>query len=211
MQTDFSQNTIHAALQQNDPELFWWRRWAKRAATGVLLSNDKAITGGDGTHVLLMKRAERPGDPWSGDMSFPGGRMEPNDQIIYTTVLREYEEEVGFSLADGANYLGRLPDTQARPLRWNNRPFVVSTFVFWQTAIPEFQPDPGEVADLVWLPLDFLADRKNRETMVWRRQDMEVELPCYWYGEYRLWGLTLRMLDEFMYILQKGENSTGRG
>ncbi len=198
----FTKAAIKQALAKKPPHLFWWRRWAKRAATGALLSNDPAVTGGDGTHVLLMKRAERPGDPWSGDMSFPGGRMDPEDIKIYTTVLREYEEEVGFDLANGADYLGRLPDTQARPIAWNRKPFVVATFVFWQTAIPEFKPDPIEVADLVWLPLDFLADRDNRQTMVWKRQDMDVELPCYWYGEYRLWGLTLRMLDELLFVLQ---------
>ncbi len=197
----FEKKTIKEKLEQSPPELFWWRRWAKRAATGALLSNKPEVTGGEGTHVLLMKRADRPGDPWAGDMSFPGGRMDPEDKIIYTTVLREFEEEVGFKLATGADYLGRLPDTMARPPRWNRRPFVVATFVFWQTEIPDFKPDPVEVADLVWLPLQFLADRNNRETMVWKRQDMEVDLPCYWYGEYRLWGLTLRMLDDFLYRL----------
>jgi len=174
---------------------------AKRAATGALLSDDPAVTGGDGTHVLLMKRTERPGDPWSGDMSFPGGRMDPGDKLIYTTVLREFEEEVGFDLTAGSDYLGRLADTMARPARWNRRPFVVTTFVFWQTAIPKFEPDPAEVADLVWLPLDFLADRGNRQTMIWQRYSLEVELPCYWYEGYRLWGLTLRMLDDLLYKL----------
>ena len=205
MVQDFSKERIKASLEMRPPDLFWWRRWAKRAATAALLSADPNVTGGEGTHVLLMKRTERPGDPWSGDMSFPGGRMDPEDKIIYTTVLREYEEEVGFDLTAGAEYLGRLPDTQARPMRWNRRPFVVATFVFWQTAIPNFKPDPTEVADLVWLPLDFIADRANRQTMIWNRREinMEVELPCYWYGEYRLWGLTLRMIDEFMYILNR--------
>ena len=128
---------------------------AKQAATGALLSNDPAVTSGQGTHVLLMKRAERPGDPWSGDMSFPGGRMDPSDKIVYTTVLREFEEEVGFDLTEGADYLGRLSDTMARPPRWNRKPFVVSPVVFWQTEIPEFKLDPVEVADLVWIPLSF--------------------------------------------------------
>lgn len=174
---------------------------AKRAATGALLSNDPAVTGGNGTHVLLMKRAERPGDPWSGDISFPGGRMDPGDKLIYTTVLREFEEEVGFDLTAGADYLGRLTDTVASPPRWNRRPFVVTPFVFWQTGIPQFSPDPTEVADLVWLPLDFLADRNNRQTMLWQRSGLEVELPCYWYEGNRLWGLTLRMLDDLLYKL----------
>lgn len=175
---------------------------AKRAATGVLLSADPQVTGGEGTHVLLMQRAERQGDPWSGDMSLPGGRMDPEDRLVYTTVLREFEEEVGFNLAHGAAYLGRLSDTMARPPRWNRRPFVVATFVFWQTAVPDFKPDPAEVADLVWIPLAFLADRANRQSMTWKRGKMSVELPCYRYAEsYRVWGLTLRTLDELMYKL----------
>ncbi|MFK7803609.1 MAG: CoA pyrophosphatase [Anaerolineae bacterium] len=197
----FARSTIQTKLDQSPGYKFWWRRMAKRAATGALLSNDPAVTSGEGTHVLLMKRADRPGDPWAGDMSFPGGRMDPEDKIVYTTVLREFEEEVGFDLAQGSDYIGRLSDTMARPPKWNRKPFVVATFVFWQTEIPVFKPDPIEVADLVWIPLAFLADRKNRQKMTWERGKMSVELPCYWYGEYRLWGLTLRMLDELIYKL----------
>ncbi|MEM8858101.1 MAG: CoA pyrophosphatase [Chloroflexota bacterium] len=197
----FAQQTIQQKLDGKPPYKFWWRRLAKRAATGALLSDDPTVTGDDGTHVLLMKRTERPGDPWSGDMSFPGGRMDPGDKIIYTTVLREFEEEVGFDLATGSAYLGRLADTMARPPRWNRRPFVVTPFVFWQTAITQFKPDPTEVADLVWFPMNFLADRNNRQTMTWKRYNLEVELPCYWYKGNRLWGLTLRMLDDLLYKL----------
>ena len=201
MSPQFAKTTIKTKLEQYPGYKFWWRRMAKRAATGALLSDDSKVTGGDGTHVLLMKRAERPGDPWSGDMSFPGGRMDPGDRIVYTTVLREFEEEVGFDLSNGSDYLGRLSDSMARPPRWNRRPFVVSTFVFWQTEVPEFRLDPAEVADLAWIPLEFLADRSNRQRMTWKRGKLSVELPCYWYGEHRLWGLTLRMLDDLLYKL----------
>ena len=50
--------------------------------------------------VLVIRRGEREGDPWSGHMALPGGRFEPEDLSVYTTAVRETHEEVGIDLSD---------------------------------------------------------------------------------------------------------------
>ncbi|MEO0439024.1 MAG: CoA pyrophosphatase, partial [Pseudomonadota bacterium] len=58
-----------------------------------------------------------------------------------------------------------------------------------------------EVDEMVWVPLEFLLDTNNREEMVWERGKISLKLPCYLYEERRIWGLSLRMLDELMDVV----------
>jgi 8-oxo-dGTP pyrophosphatase MutT (NUDIX family) len=62
----------------------------RRAAVAALLHDDR---------VLLMKRTERTGDPWSGHVSLPGGRHDPRDPDLLATAIRETREELGIDLA----------------------------------------------------------------------------------------------------------------
>ena len=59
-----------------------------------------------------------------------------------------------------------------------------------------------EVAEVVWVPLEFLLDTANREEMVWERAGIKLRMPCYFYEGRRIWGLSLRMLDELMDIVE---------
>jgi len=70
--------------------------------------------GPESIEVLLIERAEREGDPWSGHMAFPGGRLEDHDDSSRSTARRETFEEVGIELAS-AEYLGRLDDIEGNP------------------------------------------------------------------------------------------------
>ncbi|MGM0564666.1 MAG: NUDIX hydrolase [Pseudomonadota bacterium] len=143
--------------------------------------------------LLLIKRAEQLGDRWSGHMAFPGGRVETKDPNVRTTAIRETREEIGLRLSQ-RDYIGRLSDvtTLAHGTR---RPMVVSPYVFRSHGEPDLEFN-HEVADAVWVPLTFFADTANRQSMRWERGGVGVTLPCYWFGEYRIWGLTLRMIDE---------------
>ncbi len=172
------------------------RRRLIRAAVAVVLSEREA-----GLSVLLMRRAQRDGDPWSGDMAFPGGRLSRPDLGGGAAACRETQEETGLQLVQ-ADRIGRLHDRVTRAHR-QPLPMVVSPFVY------AFPRDAGgwrlnhEVDRIVWVPLDYLVERGNRARMQWQLGPLALPLPCYDYQDHRIWGLTLLMLDELMRIASR--------
>jgi 8-oxo-dGTP pyrophosphatase MutT (NUDIX family) len=151
--------------------------------------------------ILMIKRAERDGDPWSGHMAFPGGRMDPGDRHGFDVAVRETEEEIGLTLGNAEPCIGRLSEIMTRPLLLR-RAMIVSPYVFRLDREPDFNPN-HEVDEVVWVPLAYLLDRANREPMTWLRGKIEIPLPCYLYEGYRIWGLSLMMLDELLELLDK--------
>src|SRR5262245_15243378 len=117
----------------------------RQAAVAMVLAQ-----GGSGAEVLFIERARTVGDPWSGHMAFPGGRVDPTDVDGRAAAERETLEEVGISLA-GAELLGRLDDK-----RGNRQPeLVISAFVYHAPAPGEITIN-HEVQDAFWFPLDGL-------------------------------------------------------
>ena len=171
------------------------RRFNKRSAVALILQ----VRDGE-LNILMIKRAEREGDPWSGHMAFPGGRMDPDDDHGFAVAVRETEEEIGLTLGEEDPCIGRLSDIRAAPRRF---PFgmTVSVFVFRLDREFVFTPN-HEVAETVWVPVEFLLDTDNRETMVWERGSIKLSMPCYWYEGRRIWGLSLMMLDELMDLVE---------
>lgn len=167
----------------------------KRSAVALVLQ----VRQGE-LHILMIKRAEREGDPWSGHMAFPGGRMDRVDDHGYAAAVRETEEEVGLLLDETARYIGRLSDINARPHK-GLFGMAVSPFVYRLDREVEFTPN-HEVAEVVWVPLEFLLDTENREEMVWEYRGVKMPMPCYFYGKRRIWGLSLMMLDELMDLVE---------
>jgi 8-oxo-dGTP pyrophosphatase MutT (NUDIX family) len=151
-------------------------------------------------HILMIKRAEREGDPWSGHMAFPGGRMDKVDDHGYAVALRETAEEIGLDLEAVGNCIGRLSDINARPHR-GIFGMTVTPFVFRLGHEVEFTPN-YEVAEVVWIPLEFLLDTDNREEMIWEYRGLKIPMPCYLYGKRCIWGLSLVMLDELMDLVE---------
>lgn len=187
-------------LHQRRAKTRRFRRFMIRSAVAAIVrpSQDNA----DELEVLLIKRAEREGDRWSGHMAFPGGRLEAKDKTAREAAIRETEEEIGLSL-NQAQYIGRLSDVMTLA-HGTKKPMVVSPYVFQISGDPELTLN-YEVAEVVWVPLSFLADHANRDTMRWERKGVGMTLPCYFYQKYRIWGLTLRMLDELTTLAVRGE------
>jgi len=75
-----------------------------KAAVAIILRD-----GEHGTELLMMQRAKHENDPWSGQMSFPGGKIEASDADSKAAAVREAFEEVGADLRE-KDYLGRLDD-----------------------------------------------------------------------------------------------------
>ena len=165
-----------------------------RSAVALILREDES-----GLRILMIKRAERDGDPWSGHMAFPGGRMDSVDRHGYDVAVRETEEEIGLTLTSDDACMGRLSEIMTHA-QWLRRPMVVSPYVFRLDRDVSFKPN-YEVAEVVWIPMDYLLDLNNRERMVWNRGSVEIPLSCYMYNGYRIWGLSLMMIDELLALM----------
>jgi 8-oxo-dGTP pyrophosphatase MutT (NUDIX family) len=155
-------------------------RWA---AVAVILCPDPEA-------VLLIRRAERPGDPWSGHIGLPGGRMDPADADLCTTAMRETSEEVGCALSRD-RLLGELDDVWPRtPLP---QVIVVRPFVFALTERPAITMNP-EVAESFWVPLSELRDPGVYRDTPLTVRGHEMVFPAYHLSHGIVWGLTERIL-----------------
>ncbi len=167
-----------------------------RAAVAVVLRERD-----DQAEVLFIERASRAGDPWSGHMAFPGGRVDPGDEGTRGAAERETLEEVAVSLADGT-YLGRLDDLEGRP-EPNDR-MVVSAYVY-HVADPEpLAPNP-EVQEAFWFPVSQLLD-SERHVPYPHATYGGKQLPGIQVGvsdRHIVWGLTYRFLDLFLSVVGK--------
>jgi len=156
-------------------------------------------TRGASLDVLLVLRAERDGDPWSGDIGLPGGRVEPGDATARDAAERETREELALDLA-GAEYLGRLDD-----VRGTSRSIVVSAFVYHLDAVADapFALDP-EIAEAFWIPAAVLIDPSRHTSRSYARAGAEVLLPAIRLVEPHhplLWGLTYRFVEQLLRFL----------
>lgn len=187
---------VENVLQRHKPRRKLMRPLLKRSAVAMILQERAGEV-----QILMIKRAERVGDPWSGHMAFPGGRMDPGDRHGFDVAVRETEEEIGLTLGSAEPCIGRLSEimTHASLAR---RPMIVSPYVFRMEREPELNPN-YEVDEVVWIPLAYLLERGNRENMTWLRGKVEIPLPCYMYNGYRIWGLSLMMLDELLNLLHR--------
>ncbi|UZE95963.1 NUDIX hydrolase [Alkalimarinus alittae] len=190
-----SLNELEKTLRQRRAKTRMLRRFMTRSSVATVLRDQAGEL-----QVLLIKRAQREGDRWSGHIAFPGGREQQEDANIRETAIRETSEEIGLGLSVD-NYIGRMSDVMTLA-HGTRKPMVVSPYAFRLDGDPRFTIN-HEVDKVMWLPVSFLADKRNRETMVWKQKGMSVKLPCYHYEDHRIWGLTLKMLDELVFdILQ---------
>jgi len=152
------------------------------------------LEGSAGLELLFIERAERAGDPWSGQVALPGGRRDAGDPDLRATALRETLEETGVDLAR-AERLGTLDDLYPRtPVL---PPVVVRPFVFALAQRPALTLS-AEVREAFWVPLAALrAPGARRDTLVAVR-GVELAFPAYHHGGYVVWGMTERILTPFL-------------
>jgi 8-oxo-dGTP pyrophosphatase MutT (NUDIX family) len=145
--------------------------------------------------LLMIKRAEAEGDPWSGHIACPGGRMEPGDRDLEQTATRETWEETSIELTRVGRILGTLDDISPRtPVL---PPIVIRPFVAAVPSSVEIIQSP-EVAAAFWVPLTAL-----REQTAWgmgrvQVRGVEREVSTFTHGEFLVWGLTERVLRQLL-------------
>lgn len=149
------------------------------------------ILSPDPDSILLIRRAERAGDPWSGHMALPGGRQDPVDPDLMTTAIRETSEEVGLVLRPN-QLVGSLDDVVPRtPVL---PPIAVRPYVFLLDRRPELVLNP-EVAAADWVPLDLLLHPETYHTVRLEIRGEDREFPAYRVEEAVVWGMTERILS----------------
>jgi len=142
---------------------------------------------GRGTEILLSRRAERVGDPWSGHMSLPGGRLDA-DETPLAAAVRETVEEVGFDPLEHGDLLGALD-----PLHGRMNLVPVAPFAARIHSVVEPEPS-DELAAAWWAAIDTLEERRVRV------REVPYPVPALVGAgsdgrEAVVWGMTYRLLE----------------
>jgi 8-oxo-dGTP pyrophosphatase MutT (NUDIX family) len=140
----------------------------------------------EGLQVLLTQRsADLPDHP--GQISFPGGRVEPGDETIAAAALRETAEEVGLP-PERVSVLGRLAEYETVT------GYRVTPVVGWVEPPFDVTPDPVEVADVFEVPLAFLMNPANQQRQFRMLGALRRDYWAIPYGDRFIWGATAAML-----------------
>jgi 8-oxo-dGTP pyrophosphatase MutT (NUDIX family) len=146
------------------------------------------LDGGDLQLVFTKRGADL--RRHAGEISFPGGRREHNEDDLQTTALREAEEEIGLPRA-GVEIVGALQPTPTIATGYAVYPFVgvIETARRWT-------PSAGEVAAVIELPVPALIAGYERRRLV--RRGLPIRTDTYVVGEHLIWGATARILGDFL-------------
>ncbi len=147
--------------------------------------------------ILFVKRAEVAGDPWSGHMALPGGHRDHTDLDLIDTAKRETLEEVGLDLRRDA-FLGRLDDLH--PVHRRIPSILISPFVAWHDLEHTIATN-HEVQYHVWAPLSALRDPTLQSEVRYEDRGRERVLPSILFEGDTIWGLTHRIVMNFLEIL----------
>jgi 8-oxo-dGTP pyrophosphatase MutT (NUDIX family) len=168
---------------------------ARKACTMMLL-----FPKNQAWHIVLIERTStNANDRHSGQMSFPGGQLDPSDDSLLACALRETQEEIGVS-PHHINVIGQMTDLYIPVSNFHVFPFLA-----WTDAPPQYNPQITEVQEIIETPLSILSHPDNRKTMPMsmtiRGERYERDVPYYdVYGK-KVWGATALMLSELMALI----------
>jgi 8-oxo-dGTP pyrophosphatase MutT (NUDIX family) len=154
------------------------------------------VRGGDQLEVLLIKRARREGDPWSGHMALPGGRRDPTDASLLETAVRETREETGIALDQRGVHLGRLDEVRPQSPRLPR--LSVTPHVFGVPSENRAYVASPEVEAVRWVSVDLLRQPETRGQVEIPLPGGSRSFPCLHVADDVVWGLTYRILDDFL-------------
>lgn len=148
-------------------------------------------------HLVFMQRSIYEG-VHSGQVSFPGGRVEPDDPDLTFTALREAHEELGI-VPEGVQVLGRLSPLYIPPSN-----FLVYPTVGYMDHRPDFVPSVREVARVIEVELSHLLREEVRQQPTIRlTKELSIEVPAFIVGGFIIWGATAMMLNELLHLIRE--------
>ena len=155
---------------------------------------------GDGNlHIVMILR--NPGGVHGGQVAFPGGKYDPDDESMIDTALRETREELGLVVARG-DVLAELPMIQTRTTGYRVFPYLARITVPDRWEIAE-----REIAEIIDVKLRDLTRPEAHDKMIDRFPTWEKaeQISFYQVGSHRLWGLSYRILQPIIPRLVAGE------
>jgi 8-oxo-dGTP pyrophosphatase MutT (NUDIX family) len=167
-------------------ELRTWRASSPHDEVALAAVATILRAGTSSPEVLFIERAMREGDPWSGDVAFPGGKREKSDDSLQATAMRETLEEIGLKL-DPESFVVRLEDVFGRV-----NGYRVAQFVFVVNEEHALTLN-AEAVSAFWIPMTTLVAPELVENVTIERGGVAFEVPCIRLGEKILWGMTFRM------------------
>lgn len=144
-------------------------------------------------YVVLTRRTDTVATH-KGQISLPGGMREDDDESLLQTALRETREELGIDTGQ-VEIVGQLAEV---PTVVSN--FLVTPFVARLAGPPAYRPDPGEVAEVIEVPLSALRNPDNfwEEVVVVEGAGEKRKAYFFRYGEHIIWGATARILKHYL-------------
>lgn len=152
--------------------------------------------------AFIERTFSHPDDKHGGQISFPGGKLEEDDETYLIGALREVEEEVGIP-PEQITVLGQLTDLYVYASN-----FLVYPFLGYMTHAPRFVPQVEEVASIVSFPIDRLlsADIIDTKDLQVRNHVMK-DVPYYKLHQHVLWGATAMITSEIVEIIESAKNA----
>lgn len=157
----------------------------------------------EGQLVIPVTRRTETVETHKGQLSLPGGAREPQDGDFAHTALRETCEELGIP-ENLLEIWGALTPLYIPPSR-----FCVHPYVGYASGVYALRPDPGEVAEVIEVPLQHLLDPATRQIETHLRGSQSFQVPVYRVAGHKIWGATAMILAEFLALLSSAHDSGG--